>query len=116
MLAGMGKQQESFERIWATIRRIPLGKVATYGQIAAEAGYPKQPRLTAQALANVPPGMELPWFRVINAQGRISIPEGSRGHKEQKKHLQHEGVKFERERVDLALYRWQPRSESPLLD
>ncbi len=116
MLAGMSKQQESFERIWATIRRIPLGRVATYGQIAAEAGYPKRPRLTAQALAQVPPGMELPWFRVINAQGKIAIPEGSRGHREQKRRLKNEGVKFERERVDLEIYRWQPRSPAPLLD
>jgi methylated-DNA-protein-cysteine methyltransferase-like protein len=49
MLALMSKQQESFERIWATIRRIPLGRVATYGQIAAEAGYPKRPRMCRRA-------------------------------------------------------------------
>jgi methylated-DNA-protein-cysteine methyltransferase-like protein len=116
MLALMSKQQESFERIWATIRRIPLGRVATYGQIAAEAGYPKRPRLTAQALAHVPPGMEIPWYRVINAQGRISIPEGSAGHREQKRRLKGEGVKFAGERVDLDRYRWQPRSFAPVLD
>ncbi|HEX4896453.1 MAG TPA: MGMT family protein [Solimonas sp.] len=112
----MGKQQESFERIWATIRRIPLGRVATYGQIATEAGYPKRPRLTAQALAHVPPGMEIPWFRVINAQGKIAMSPGSRGAREQKRRLTGEGVKFEKERVDLAVYRWQPRSVAPLLD
>lgn len=112
----MSKQQESFEKIWATIRRIPLGRVATYGQIATEAGFPKRPRLTAQALAHVPPGMEIPWYRVINAQGRIAIPEGSRGHREQKQRLQREGVKFDGKRVDLETYRWQPRSTAPLLD
>ncbi len=112
----MSKQKEAFEKIWATIRRIPLGRVATYGQIASEAGFPKRPRLTAQALAQVPAGMELPWYRVINAQGRIAIPEGSRGYREQQRRLQHEGVKFEGKRIDLAVYRWQPRSSSPLLD
>ena len=112
----MSKQQEAYERIWATIRRIPLGRVATYGQIATEAGFPKRPRLTAQALANVPAGMEIPWYRVINAQGRIAIPEGSRGHREQKRRLTGEGVKFVRERVDFEIYRWQPRSRAPVLD
>ena len=112
----MSKQQEAFEKIWATIRRIPLGRVATYGQIASEAGFPRRPRLTAQALAHVPAGMELPWYRVINAQGRIAIPEGSRWHREQQRRLQHEGVKFEGKRIDLETYRWQPRSASPLLD
>lgn len=112
----MSKQQEAFEKIWATIRRIPLGRVATYGQVAAEAGFPKRPRLTAQALAHVPPGMEIPWYRVINAQGRIAIPEGSRGHREQQRRLRAEGVKFEGKRVDLETYRWQPRSAAPVLD
>lgn len=73
----MSKQQEAFEKIWATIRRVPLGRVATYGQIAAEAGFVKRPRLTAQALANVPPGMELPWHRIINAQGRVRCPKAA---------------------------------------
>lgn len=112
----MSKQQQAFEQIWATIRRIPLGRVATYGQIATEAGFPKRPRLTAQALAHVPPGLELPWYRVINAQGRIAIPEDSPGYREQLRRLKREGVKFDGKRVDLATYRWQPRSFSPLLD
>lgn len=112
----MGKLQEDFEKIWATIRRVPLGRVATYGQIAAECGFPKRPRLTAQALAHVPPGMELPWHRIINAQGRSSMPEGSRGHREQLRRLKAEGVKIVKGRIDLDEYRWQPRSFAPLLD
>jgi methylated-DNA-protein-cysteine methyltransferase-like protein len=112
----MSKQQEAFEKIWATIRRVPLGRVATYGQIAAEAGFVKRPRLTAQALANVPPGMEIPWHRIINAQGKSSMPEGSRGNREQLRRLKGEGVKIVKGKISLDEYRWQPRSFAPLLD
>jgi methylated-DNA-protein-cysteine methyltransferase-like protein len=112
----MGKLQEDFEKIWATIRRVPLGRVATYGQIAAEAGFVKRPRLTAQALAHVPPGMEIPWHRIINAQGKSSMPEGSRGNREQLKRLKNEGVKIVKGKIDLEVYRWRPRSLAPLLD
>jgi methylated-DNA-protein-cysteine methyltransferase related protein len=106
----------AFERIWTTIERIPRGRVATYGQIAEIAGYARRPRLTAQALRHVPEDRPIPWFRVINAQGRIAIPAGSRGHREQRRRLEAEGVAFERDRVDLARYRWRPRSEAPLVD
>ncbi|MDM4771521.1 MGMT family protein [Solimonas sp. SE-A11] len=112
----MGKLQEDFEKIWGVIRRVPLGRVATYGQVAAEAGFVKRPRLTAQALAHVPPGMEIPWHRIINAQGKSSMPEGSRGHREQLKRLKNEGVKIVKGKIDLEVYRWRPRSLAPLLD
>lgn len=106
----------AFERIWTTIERIPHGRVATYGQIAEVAGYVRRPRLTAQALRQVPDGREIPWFRVINAQGRIAIPANSRGHREQQRRLEAEGVSFEKGRVDLARFRWRPRSEAPVVD
>lgn len=111
-----GSQQETYERIWAVVRRIPLGRVATYGQVAAEAGYPKRPRLAGQALHHTPPGLELPWHRVINAQGRSSLAEGSAAYREQLRRLRGEGVKIVNGRVDLAASRWQPRSLAPLLD
>lgn len=98
------------------VRRIPLGRVATYGQVATEAGYPKRPRLTGQALGRVPPGLELPWHRVINAQGRLAFAEGSAPYREQLRRLRGEGVRCEGGRVDLAEFRWQPRSLAPLLD
>ncbi|HEY1077009.1 MAG TPA: MGMT family protein [Fontimonas sp.] len=106
----------AYERIWATIRRVPKGRVATYGQIAAEAGFAKRPRLTAQALRHAPERLRLPWFRIVNAQGRIAIPKGSSGHDEQRERLEAEGVIFVRDRIDLAIYRWQPRSLAPLVD
>ena len=67
------KSSEINERIWAVIARIPKGRVATYGQVAAEAGFPRQPRRTAQALRAVPDALKLPWYRVINAQGKLSF-------------------------------------------
>ncbi len=106
----------AYARIWDAIERIPPGRVATYGQVAEVAGYVRRPRLTAQALRHVPGDRELPWFRVINAQGRIAIPPGTRGHREQQLRLQAEGVKFVNGRVDLALYRWRPWGDAPLVD
>jgi methylated-DNA-protein-cysteine methyltransferase related protein len=105
----------AFDRIWDAIARIPPGRVATYGQIAALAGYPRRPRLTAQALRQVPNDREIPWFRVI-AQGRIAIPAGSSGHHEQRRRLEAEGVAFAADRVDLGRYRWHPRSAAPVID
>ena len=64
----------------------------------------------------MPDGREIPWFRVINAQGRIAIPANSRGHREQQRRLEAEGVSFEKGRVDLARFRWRPRSEAPVVD
>ncbi|WP_020647873.1 MGMT family protein [Solimonas variicoloris] len=102
--------------IWATIRRIPRGKVATYGQVADLAGFARQPRLTAQALRHVPDGMDLPWYRVISASGRSSLP-GEAGQREQRRRLEAEGVIFDaRGRVDFERCRWRPRGDAPVLD
>lgn len=110
------KTNPAYERIWAVVRKIPRGCVATYGQVAQEAGFKKQPRLAGYALFNTPPGSMLPWQRVINAQGKISFAPGSAPYREQKKRLEAEGVKFFGGKVDLARYRWRPRTEAPLLD
>lgn len=107
---------EAFECIWAVVRRIPSGRVATYGQVAAEAGFAKRPRLAGQALNHTPAGMKLPWHRVVNAQGRIALPAGSTGARQQRQRLEAEGVVFRGERIDLARYRWQPRSPAPVVD
>lgn len=107
---------ERHAAIWATIRRIPRGKVATYGQVAELAGFVRQPRLTAQALRHVPDGMDLPWFRVISASGRSSLP-GEAGQREQRRRLEAEGVIFDaRGRVDFERCRWRPRGDAPVLD
>ena len=108
--------QDSYKLIWATIKKIPNGRVATYGQIAREAGFPKQPRLAGYALHNLPDGSKLPWHRVINAQGKISFPPDSERYQTQKDLLEQEGVLFLKGRVDLGRYQWRRNSEAPVLD
>ncbi|MFA5941736.1 MAG: methylated-DNA--[protein]-cysteine S-methyltransferase [Sinimarinibacterium sp.] len=107
---------DAFERVWAVVRRIPEGRVATYGQVAAEAGFPKRPRLAGQALNRTPAGMKLPWHRVVNAQGRIALPAGSEAWSVQRRRLEAEGLVFRGDRIDLVRYRWQPRSLAPIVD
>lgn len=90
--------QQARERILAVIRAIPAGQVMGYGQVAARAGLPGRARLTARVLGmNDDP--QLPWHRVLRADGRIAMPEGSRGWREQSQRLRAEGVVVERGRV-----------------
>ena len=95
-------------RILAVIRAIPRGQVMGYGQVAARAGLPGRARLTARVLGmNEDP--DLPWHRVLRSDGRIAMPEGSRGWREQNQRLRAEGVAMERGRV-----RHMPRGEGDL--
>jgi methylated-DNA-protein-cysteine methyltransferase related protein len=100
----------SFERIYAVVRHIPVGKVATYGQIAHLAGLGRGARVVGYALFQVAPGSDVPWQRVINAQGEISESPHRKGNDDyQRVLLQMEGVVFkESGQIDLAKYRWQP--------
>ena len=87
-----------FEKIWAVARRIPKGKVATYGAVAAAAGFPGASRQVVWALraAKGP----LPWHRVVGAGGKILLP-GDAG-QEQRLRLANERVKFAGNRVDMS--------------
>jgi methylated-DNA-protein-cysteine methyltransferase-like protein len=93
------------QRIYAAVRRIPAGRVATYGQIADVAGLPRQARQVGYALHQCP--KTLPWHRVINAQGRIALPPDSTSALTQRRRLEDEGIVFLNGRVDLTRYRWQ---------
>ena len=98
----------SHERILAVVRRIPRGRVATYGQIAALAGFPQQPRLVGYALRHADDGV--PWHRVVNAEGRISVRAASESVSVQRAVLEAEGVRFDLTgRVDLRRQTWRPR-------
>jgi len=100
-----------------TIQRIPRGKVASYSQVAFAAGWPGRARLVARVLGDVPPEYEgLPWFRVINAQGKVAIPKGTPGHLKQIRLLKAEGVVFLNGKVSFAAHGWQLGEASPLLD
>ncbi len=96
--------RDVYPRIWRTVERIPKGKVAAYGTIARLSGFPGQPRLAGYALFNLPDGIDIPWQRVINARGEISLP-GKRGD-EQRRLLEAEGVVFKGNRVDMKRFGW----------
>jgi methylated-DNA-protein-cysteine methyltransferase-like protein len=100
----------SYTRIYAVVRRIPRGCVATYGQIATLAGLPGHARQVGYALHALPHTTAVPWHRVINAKGEVS-PRSTQGYdQEQRLRLEREGVAFNaRGRVDLAAVRWKPR-------
>lgn len=98
-------------RIIAAIKQIPRGKVCTYGLVADVAGLPRRARLVGTVLRQTPASRGVPWFRVINASGRISFPQGSDAYARQRKHLEDEGVDFVGGRVDLDRYGWPPREK-----
>ncbi len=94
------------ERVIAIIKRIPKGKVASYGQVATMAGNPKGARQVTRVLHSSSRTHKLPWWRVINAQGRISLPRGA-GYEEQKSRLERERVVFDLgDKIDLKKYGW----------
>jgi methylated-DNA-protein-cysteine methyltransferase related protein len=101
---------EAYPRIWRTVARIPRGKVASYGMVARLSGFPTQPRIAGYALHSLPEGIDIPWHRVINAQGRISLP-GARG-AEQQRLLEAEGIHIVNGRIDMQKFGWKmhPRS------
>lgn len=102
-------------RIYAEVRKVPRGRVATYGQIASLAGLEGQARQVGYAMAAVPPSSTVPWHRVINAQGRVSMRrEGPGGSIIQQQMLEREGVMFDDGgRVALARFGWKPRRRRP---
>jgi methylated-DNA-protein-cysteine methyltransferase related protein len=99
------------EVILAAVRRIPRGKVCTYGNVAEVAGLPRRARLVGTVLRQTPASRDLPWFRVINAGGRISFPTGSDAYQRQRRKLEAEGIVFVGGRVDLRRYGWPARDE-----
>lgn len=104
----------SHARIWQVVARIPRGRVTTYGRIAALAGLPSQARLVGYALHALPHDSPVPWHRVLNARGGISLPRHEGQYQVQKLLLQGEGIVFHGERVDLARYLWRARRSSRL--
>ena len=96
------------EKVYMVLAAVPSGSVVTYGQVAELAGLPRAARMVGRILGNLPKGTELPWHRVINAAGKISLPENSPGFKTQKSRLQEEGVVLNNNRVSLKKFNWQP--------
>jgi len=110
MMVPVKNRDSPYDRIYAVIARIPPGRVATYGQIAALAGLPRQARRVGHALKVQPDGAGLPWHRVINARGAISLPSGDHSALIQRARLKAEGVVFDDDRVSLDRWGWRPRA------
>ena len=102
----------SYPRIYAVVTRIPRGRVATYGQVAAVAGMPHAPRVAGYALHALPESSPVPWHRVVAAGGRLSLGKlDPSSAMTQRMRLEHEGVRFDgRGCVDMEQFLWQPRS------
>ena len=99
---------EAAAAIYAVIRRIPKGWVATYGQVAAMAGLPRRARLVGQILQHLDPASDVPWHRVVNAKGEVSYTLSRHGSDAlQQRLLEKEGIEFDdRNRFDLERFRW----------
>lgn len=99
---------DTYAAIYDTVRRIPRGKVVTYGQVAELAGLPRRARLVGQVLWQLDETTDIPWHRVINARGEISYSASRNGGDVlQRLRLEAEGVMFsEAGRIDLARYQW----------
>ncbi|MDQ3697922.1 MAG: MGMT family protein [Gemmatimonadota bacterium] len=102
----------AYARIYAVVRRIPAGRVATYGQVALRADVPGQARLVGYAMSALPTASAVPWHRVINAQGRISARrEEPGGSLTQRMRLEAEGIRFDAAgRISLERFGWRPRA------
>ncbi len=103
-----------YERVYRVVRRVPAGKVTSYGRVAAMLGAPRAARAVGYALQALKdrrddPGFEpVPWHRVINSQGRISIVNREHGAEEQARRLRAEGVPVDDTlRVDIEAYLWE---------
>lgn len=106
-----GAALRTYDRIYAAVKRIPKGRVSTYGDIAALAGRPGHARQVGYALHALPARSGIPWHRVVNAQGGISTGRGVAGGEiPQRFRLEKEGIRFAANgRIPLARYRWPAR-------
>lgn len=107
-------EPRTYARIYKVVRRIPKGRVATYGQVATLAGLGGHARQVGYALSALPEDSTVPWHRVINARGEISVREEPGCDLAQRRALEAEGVEFSAGgRVSLERHRWRPRHAAP---
>jgi methylated-DNA-protein-cysteine methyltransferase-like protein len=98
-----------YGRVYAVVRRVPRGRVVTYGDVALMLGAPSAPRAVGYALRHLPADTDVPWWRVINHKGAITYKGRGASADLQRRLLEHEGVRFGADdRTDLRVYRWWP--------
>lgn len=100
------EKQNSYQKIYDVVKQIPRGRVATYGQVAALAGNPKWARVVGYALHVNPNPEEIPCYRVVNREGRLSDAFAFGGVNQQKALLEAEGIEVVNNFVDLEKYIW----------
>jgi len=93
-----------YEIIYEMVKKIPKGKVATYGQVARLCGLREHARLVGYALHNLKPNSGVPWHRVINSKGMISLRKNTGAYERQRRLLEKEKVMFTGEKIDLSEY------------
>jgi methylated-DNA-protein-cysteine methyltransferase related protein len=101
-------QEQRREAIYLALVQIPQGKVITYGNLAKLAGMPNGARLAGRLMCELPEDSNLPWHRVINAQGKISVPENSTSYREQLARLEKDGVVINNGKIKLSIYGYNP--------
>jgi methylated-DNA-protein-cysteine methyltransferase-like protein len=106
------KPPDFYQQVYAVVRRIPRGRVTSYGRVAQMLGRPNAARAVGYALAALDgkrePAPPVPWHRVINSVGRISTPDMDGGANQQAKLLRAEGIAVSDSlRVDLGIYLWE---------
>jgi methylated-DNA-protein-cysteine methyltransferase related protein len=101
-------KMSTYDQFYDVVRRIPSGRVATYGGVALEAGLPGRARQVGYAMAALPDDHDVPWHRVINARGEVSARRGGTAFERiQRSMLEAEGVVFDGHgRIDLAIHGW----------
>lgn len=94
------------ERVYQVLASIPAGRLCSYGEVARLAGLPGRARWIGRVLGQLPKDSTLPWYRVINSQGKISFPEGSAAYHRQLQHLINEGSASPQGKIDWRQRRW----------
>jgi methylated-DNA-protein-cysteine methyltransferase-like protein len=104
-----------FAAIYAAVRRIPRGRVATYGQVARLLGSPRAARIVGWAMHGTPRGSGIPWHRVVQRGGGLSPTVSPHDPGRQRRLLEREGVTFLLNgRIDMAAHQWQPGATPPI--
>jgi methylated-DNA-protein-cysteine methyltransferase-like protein len=107
-------KSDSYARIYRVVCRIPRGRIATYGQVAALAGLGGHARQVGYAMHSLPDDASVPWQRVINAKGEVSPRSEPGMDRLQRSLLEDEGLAFDANgRIDLGRYQWRPRAWRP---
>lgn len=106
----------SIEKLLFIVNMIPHGAVISYGKIADLAGLPGRARMVSKALKQAPKSMNVPWHRVVNSQGKISLAKDSKGYREQIELLRLENIEVINGKVKLTEYEWKPDIATLVMD